>query len=235
MANDYFQFQRFRVSQQRCAMKVGTDATLLGAWATGGNRMLDIGTGTGIVALMMAQRYPDGYVTAIDIDAGAASQAEANVAASPFRDRVVVVCGDVKTYAGSYQSLFDSIVCNPPYFVDSLTCPDPQRTVARHATALTYADLMASACRLLTGEGTLSVIIPADSKSRLESEAALTGLSLTRECGVKTTPRKAPRRYLLAFARRFTGRIERSVEVLEESPGVRSSWYDGLTRDFYIR
>ena len=230
MANDYFQFRRFTVHQQRCAMKVGTDGTLLGAWACGGESMLDIGTGTGLVALMMAQRFPASRVLGIDIAPEAVEQARENAAASPFAERISIVEADAKTFDGS---LFDAIVCNPPYFVDSLECPDGQRTLARHASALTYRDLMAAARRLLTDNGELSLIIPFDCKQRLEQEAALAGFFKVRECAVKTTPRKLPRRYLLAF-RKHSHDVEVSEGVIEMQPGIRSPWYQELTKDFYL-
>ena len=261
MGRGYFQFRQFTVCHDRCAMKVGTDGTLLGAWARGGRRVLDVGTGTGLIALMMAQRYPAAEVLAIDIDAAAARQAAENVAASPFAQRIRVIQGDVRLnsqfsinfvdfcHDSAKQAslmalaapkvpnsqLFDSIVCNPPFFADSLQCPDRQRSLARHADTLTYADLMAIAQQLLTDDGELSVIVPFDSKSRLVSEAALAGLFLMRECAVSTTPEKAPRRYLMAFGRHSSDELERRAEVLELAPGLRSEWYSELTKDFYIK
>ena len=244
MSNNYFQFKRFVVRQERCAMKVGTDGTLLGAWARGGQRVLDIGTGTGLIALMMAQRCPDAQVTAVDIDADAVRQARENVAESSFAERITVVEGDINTLtipnSGNHISHlspliyhFDAIVCNPPYFNDSLTCPDEQRTTARHTTTLTYRELMAAVARLLSEDGEFSVVIPFDCKARLEAEAALAGLSKTRECSIRTTPRKAPRRFLLAF-RKHPVAVETTEGVLETEPGQRSDWYHALTNDFYL-
>ena len=155
MANSYFQFKQFRISQDRCAMKVGTDGTLLGAWAHGGKTILDIGTGTGVIALMMAQRFAEASVTAIDIDADACRQAEANVAASPFASRVRVRHIALQDFASSDASQqaddtprYASVVCNPPFFNDSLQSPDRQRTIARHTTTLSYRQLFLSAARL---------------------------------------------------------------------------------------
>lgn len=225
-------------------MKVGTDGTLLGAWARGGQRVLDIGTGTGLIALMMAQRCPDAQVTAVDIDADAVRQARENVAESSFAERITVVEGDINTLtipnSGNHISHlspliyhFDAIVCNPPYFNDSLTCPDEQRTTARHTTTLTYRELMAAVARLLSDDGEFSVVIPFGCKARLEAEAALAGLSKTRECSIRTTPRKAPRRFLLAF-RKHPVAVETTEGVLETEPGQRSDWYHALTNDFYL-
>ncbi len=248
MANDYFQFRQFTVRQDRCAMKVGTDGTLLGAWARGGRTVLDIGTGTGLIALMMAQRYPEARIVGIDIDARAVGQACENVAGSPFRN-IDILEADATTFSPVQPlrfaknpppstlhlppSVFDSIVSNPPYFVDSLESPDVQRTLARHAASLSYRDLMAAVKRLLADDGEFSVVIPFDSKPLLESEAALAGLFKVRECAVKTTPRKQPRRYLLAF-RKHHAELEQTEGVIETAPNERSAWYQELTKDFYL-
>lgn len=253
MAKDSFQFRQFTVSQQRCAMKVGTDGVLLGAWADAPSatsvlprisepsrspgdracRILDIGTGTGLIALMMAQRFPQAAVTAIDISSEAVLEARDNAAASPFTDRIRVLESDVNVFGISEP--FDAIVCNPPYFIDSLASPDDQRTLARHTASLTYAQLIAAAWRLLSDHGRLSLTIPADSRSRLEAEARLRGFFLTRLCAVKTTPRKAPKRYLMEFQKHTAAEVDTTEAVLETSPGERSPWYRRLTDAFYIR
>ena len=236
MANSYFQFKRFTVCQQHCAMKVGTDGTLLGAWAAAPQapgRILDIGTGTGLIALMMAQRFPEALVTAIDIDEMAVSQAAENVAASPFADRISVVAADVQTFRTAEK--FDSIVCNPPFFEDSLTCPDPQRTEARHTVTLGYRQLMESVFRLLKDDGLFSVIIPTDCRARLESEAHLRGFFISRVCSIQTTPRKAPKRYMIEMTKQPVNEVDTTNGVLELSPQIRSDWYHELTKEFYIK
>ena len=257
--NDCFQFRQFTVHQDKCAMKVGTDGTLLGCWVLGVGcwescghpptpntrtptpntqhptpRILDIGTGTGLIALIMAQRFPDAHVTGIDIDPSAVLQARDNADNSPFADRVSIIEADVRSYEVPSGERYDAIVVNPPYFVDSLTCPDRQRTLARHTSTLTYRDLMEAAARLLADDGELSIIIPFDCKPLLEAEAALAGFFKSRECAVRTTPRKPPRRYLLAFRRHAVEQVEQTSGVIEEQPGVRSDWYTNLTKDFYL-
>lgn len=212
------------------------------------SRILDIGTGTGLIALMLAQRYPDSLITAIDISPEAVLEARANVAASPFSARIQVLESDITTFTPSGSSgtpgkpgspasspLFTAIACNPPYFVDSLASPDAQRTLARHTASLTYAQLIASCWRLLSPDGRLSLIIPADCRSRLEAEARLRGFFLTRLCAVKTTPQKPPKRYLMEFRKQPTTEPDITEAVLETSPGERSPWYRRLTADFYIR
>lgn len=232
MANDYFQFKQFTVNQALCGMKVGTDGTLLGSWARGGTRVLDIGTGTGLIALMMAQRFAEAQVLAIDIDDGAVAQAVTNVVASQFVSRIDIRKADVRTLRT--DSLFDSIVSNPPFFCDALESPDDQRTVARHTRTLSYEELMLSARALLADDGELSVIVPFDYRQRMEAAAALAGLFKWRECAVKTTPRKPPRRYLLAYRKHSCIKPELTTEVIETAPGVRSPWYEALTKDFYL-
>ena len=223
MANDYFRFKQFTIWQSRCAMKVGTDGTLLGAWASGGRQVLDIGTGTGLIALMMAQRFPDAQVKGIDIDADAVGQARENVAQSLFSDRVTIDHCNLTVAEGCY----DCIVSNPPYFVQALSCPDDKRTMARHADTLTYTELMEGGWRLLSEDGVFSLIIPFDCKGRLESEAALMGFFKTRECAVRTTPTKTPRRFMLTFAKHPSA-------LQQEELVIGSENYKELTKDFYL-
>ena len=215
-------------------MKVGTDGTLLGAWANapeGKCRILDIGTGTGLIALMMAQRYPHAEITGIDIATNACLQANENVMISPFLDRINIENSNIIEFE---SEPFDAIVSNPPYFVNSLICPDVERTNARHSDSLSYRDLFKHACRLLSDEGIFSLVIPSDSMSLIESEAAVEGLFLSRKYFIKTTPKKNPKRILLEFLKHSPEKIEISEEVLETSPNVRSEWYRNLTNDFYL-
>lgn len=227
MSNNYFTFKRFTVRQERCAMKVGTDGCLLGAWARGGRRVLDVGTGTGVVALMMAQRFPDATVTALDIDADAVSQARQNVADSPFHAQISIHEADFLTFYDAEP--YEAIVSNPPFFVQSLPSPDEQRTLARHTTSLTYETLMKQSFRLLADNGELSIIIPSDCRSRMEEAAAFAGFQLSRVCAVKTTPAKLPRRFLLAFRKHLVTPPDQSELV------IGSSQFIQLLQDFYIK
>ena len=236
MSGNSFTFKQFTVRQERCAMKVGTDGTLLGAWATlerHDGRILDIGTGTGLMALMMAQRYPEARVTAIDIDAAAVEQASENVKASPFAARIAVCQADVKAFEA--QEPFDAIVCNPPYFDKALTCPNDQRTQARHTLTLTYRQLMAAAWRLMADEGLFSVIIPNDYFQQMESEAHLAGFFLTRVYGIRTVERKPIKRYLIELRKHPQKELVKKEVVVEDAPNVRSEWYRELTKEFYIK
>ena len=236
MGKDSFTFKQFVVRQERCAMKVGTDGTLLGAWAEmdrKDGRVLDIGTGTGLMALMMAQRYPEARVTAIDIDEMAVSQADENVKASPFADRIKVLQADVNTFETTEK--FDSIVCNPPFFNNALICPDNLRTQARHTTSLSYQQLMAAAWRLLNDEGVVSLIIPNDFFHQLENEVRLAGFFLTRVYGVRTIYGKPIKRYLMELRKNPHNELIKKDILIEDAPNVRSEWYRELTKDFYIK
>lgn len=217
-------------------MKVGTDGALLGAWAQGGRRILDIGTGTGVVALMMAQRFPDAMVDAVDVDVNAVGQASENFAQSPFADRLSVSCMPVQQLALNPQNKarYDAIVANPPYFNRSLISPDAARTTARHALSLSYEDLFLSVSSLLSQDGTFSVVIPFDCIQNMLDVAAKHGFFVTRRCDVRTTPKKMPKRHLLTFTRQPSSSVTIEDGVVESSPGVRSEWYQKLMADFYL-
>lgn len=244
-----FTFKQFEIQQDRCAMKVGTDGVLLGAWAEGGQRILDIGSGTGLISLMMAQRFPEAQVWGIDIDPDACMQARENVAASPFADRVGIACCALQNLSeehlvrGSVElmemkegegNLFDAIVSNPPFFVNGLKNPDTKRAMARHSDSLPFPVLMRGVKRWLSDEGVFSAIVPADVLESFVSEAYCSGLSLVRQCGVKTVERKQPKRYLVAFSKRRAGMMDKCTEIMTDSDGNRSEWYAKITEEFYL-
>ena len=236
-------------------MKVGTDGVLLGAWAEGGSRILDIGAGTGLISLMMAQRFPEARVVGIDIDADACQQARENVAASPFADRVVMECCALQELGVRSEELgvrslelgvrseelgvasgmlFDAIVSNPPFFVNSMKNPDSKRTLARHTDSLPFPVLMKGVKRWLSEDGVFSAIVPAEVVEQFVSEAYCSGLLLARKCGVKTVERKQPKRYLLAFRKRRLAALEEEIKTMTDSQGNRSSWYAKITEEFYL-
>lgn len=213
-------------------MKVGTDGLLLGAWAQGGKHVLDIGTGTGLIALMIAQRFPDAHVDAIDIDADAASQAEDNARRSPFADRVAVRCVSLQEYVAERE--YDSIVCNPPFFTQSLQSPDSKRTLARHSIALPFDDLFLHARRLMSEDGVLSIVVPSDALSQIETAAVMNNLFLVRRCLVRTTRKKPARRLLLSFSQKPSP-FHDEEGVIQEAVNEPSEWYRNLTCDFLLK
>jgi len=212
-------------------MKVGTDGVLLGAWSRGGKRLLDIGTGTGLIAMMMAQRFPEAEIVAIDIDEAACLQAKENVENSPFATRVRVMHTSLQQFDG--ENCFDCIVSNPPFFVNSLPNPDEKRSVARHTTTLSYEALFTEVKRLLTETGRFSAIIPAECQSDFVAEATFMNLSLTRVCAVKTVERKPVKRFMLEFQKTGVSSNEMQTVCLMQQ-GERSDWYQRLTADFYL-
>ena len=241
-----FQFQQFYVRHDRCAMKVGTDGVLLGALAIGGKKVLDIGTGTGLCALMLAQRYPDAIITAIDIDEDACSQAVENVAESPFNGRIEVVHTSLEDYAETADSQYDAIISNPPYFEEELACPDSQRDKARHTTSLPFSSLIECSKSLLADDGILTLILPATALSRIEAECAYASMFITRKIFICTTENKAPKRIVL-YLRKHPSPVESERQVLmvkEVQHSMfnvqcsmtqrRSPWYEALTETFYL-
>lgn len=161
MSNTWFRFRQFGIDQDRCAMKITTDACIQGAWTpipADAQRVLDIGTGTGLLALMAAQRSTNVMIDAIEIDNGAALQAAANFSASPWHDRLKVFHEDIRTFRPDYQ--YDLIVCNPPFFVGSLKSDSDGYNIARHATSLSRDELATSIVANLAPNGECAILLP---------------------------------------------------------------------------
>ena len=234
-----FTFKQFHITDDHTAMKVGTDGVLLGAWAKGGTRILDIGTGTGLIALMMAQRFPSAKIDAIEIDKDACKDALFNVSQSPFSDRINIINSSLQDYKPYNEmqkdGLYDAIVCNPPYFINSLKNPLQQRTTARHTDTLSHQELIYHSKRLLKPNGTLSVIIPYDNKDILEAEAIFNGLSILKITNIKTKSSKPAKRCLIEFGKDTTTVYKIEEQVLNDDNGVRTMWYQNLTQAFYIK
>ena len=222
-------------------MKVGTDGVLLGAWARVEHckHILDMGTGTGLVALMAAQRS-QAHVVAIDLDADAVAQASDNVVASPWADRIQVLEADARTLANSEfiihnsELLFDSLLCNPPFFENSLKCPDSARTMARHTDTLSFDELARSAARLLSPEGELSVVIPYDRAHDMTVSAACHGLFATRQTVVVPVEGGKPKRILMAFTREGAAHAIETL-CIQDAQRNYTPAYIRLVEDFYLK
>lgn len=234
MPNPFFAFKQFTIHHDRCAMKVGTDGVLLGAWVNLSNshRILDIGTGTGLIALMMAQRCNDSNITAIDIDTEAVSQANENIQASPWKDRVIAIQQDIRSFHPNKS--FDTIISNPPYFINSLKSSDTQRNTARHTDTLSAEDLIRKTADLLTEDGYFSIILPTEQIEELIQISERVGLYPSRRTHVITRPGLMPKRTLMEFCKRETP-FPTNQLVIELDRHVYSEEYIALTRDFYLK
>lgn len=230
-----FRFKQFAVSQSRAAMKVGTDGVLLGAWVRTGEsdlRILDIGTGTGVIALMMAQRVAAAHVTAVEIDPPSAADARDSVAASSWSGRVEVVEGDIADYAP--EEPFDLIVSNPPYFSDSLLPSDSGRAAARHTCSLTFDRLADAVVRMLAPEGRFALILPVDEAFGFRTTAISRGLFPQRLTEVWSTPRSGAIRLLAEYVRRPLPQPAGADRIVIDDGGFTAE-YRALTKDFYLK
>ena len=237
MSNSFFRFKRFCIHHDRCAMKVGTDGVLLGAWGcVDGKRILDIGTGTGIIALMAAQRNPEAQVLGIDIDEAAILQAQENIAESPFADRVSCALQDVTTF--SPETRFDAILCNPPFFTEDTLPDDTSRALARNSKNLPFSQLIKKVSSLLNDNGQFSVIIPSSHMQEFVSLCLAERLYMNRRCIVRTKSNKPPRRVLLTFSPNNFSSLILNVQYQElcliSDDGSRSQAYKELTEAFYL-
>ena len=232
-----FTFKQFHIDHSRCAMKVGTDGTLIGAWFSAdcdNCRILDVGTGTGLIAIMAAQRFSGAQVVGIDIDSDCIEQANENVAASPWSDRISIIHSPLQEFTSSEG--FDAIVSNPPYFVDSLLSPDEKRSTARHTNTLSFSDLTRDVIRLLKPNGAFSLILPPAEAEKFLS-AARGRLFLSRKCEVWSTPTSDVKRVMMELQTTPPQQLPQTERLIIEDKGPMgfSDEYKALTRDFYLR
>ena len=228
-----FRFKQFAVEQDDVAMKVGTDGVLLGAWADceGAKRILDIGTGTGVIALMMAQRNVEAKVQAVEIDETASKRARSNFDLSPWAERLEVECCAVQVFAPSEK--FDLIISNPPYFVDSLLPPDAKRSTARHTHDLSFEELDKAVCRLLAEDGRFALILPT---TEFDKYLAITQLYLCRRCDVHPTVGSPTKRVMAEFAKQKVDTVAlENITIEQERRGDYTEEYRTLTKDFYLK
>ena len=228
-----FKFKQFAVEQEDVAMKVGTDGVLLGAWADceGAENILDIGTGTGVIALQMAQRNPEAQICAVEIDEIAAKRARANFDISSWAERLQVEQTAVQEFEPSEK--YDLIVSNPPYFVDSLLPPDAKRSTARHTHDLTFEELDKAVARMLADRGRFALILPV---TEFEKYLAITQLHLVRRCDVCPVEGGAVKRIMGEFAKQKSTAIKHETIAIERGKrGDYTDDYRALTKDFYLK
>ena len=232
-----FRFKQFTVHHDRCAMKIGTDAILLGAWAAATEepkRILDIGTGSGIIALMLAQRFPAANVTAVEINSAACEQARGNFAAAPFCDRLTLKHCAVQDFRP--QDPYDLVVCNPPWFQKSFKPPDAARTMARHSDSLSLEELGTAASRLLSPDGVLNVILPLEQALTFTAIAIENDLHCQRMCEVRPTPTSMPKRRLLEFSSCAPKQDLCTQEIVVEVERHQySDAYSKLAKEFLLK
>ena len=238
MPNDYFQFQQFRIDQSDCAQKVSTDACLLGAAAdlTGATRVLDIGTGTGLLALLVAQRAPQAIIEAIEIDPAAAAQAARNVAASPWASRIRVRPLSLAAYAAALPPAFSHLICNPPFFRRSLAPPNAARATARHAgeASLTFEEIAAFAAAFLEPAGTLTVLLPPPEMAHFARAARAAGLLSQAQLMVRHRPGGRITRVIGQFGRGAAASEREPSLTIQDVDGTYSADFRALLAGFYL-
>ena len=237
MGNNFFRFKQFTVRQEAAAMKVCVDSVLLGSWADVGNadRILDVGTGTGLLALMSAQRNPDAVIDAVEIDESACRQALLNVAESPWSERINVISDDFRNYADNCSSRYDLIISNPPFFTASLKPIDEKRGMARHNDSLPHRDLAACSARLLTPCGLLTVTLPPIEAGLLINDAASYGLYVKRILHVQSLPSKPVYRMFVEFSKTAGDGDEQFLCIEKADRTDYTDEYKSLTREFYLK
>jgi tRNA1Val (adenine37-N6)-methyltransferase len=233
-----FKFKQFSIDQDRCAMKIGTDGVLLGAWAPTENNpfsVLDIGTGTGIIALMLSQRSYAQQIDALEIDENAYEQAVDNFENSPWSDRLFCFHAGLDEFVEEPEDEYDLIVSNPPFYTDDYKSENEQRDLARFADAMPFEDLVEAADLLLSENGILAIIIPYKEEDHfiaLAKEYELYPIKITR---VKGTPTTEIKRSLLAFSRNETATVLTNELIIETARHVYTPEYIELTKDFYLK
>jgi tRNA1Val (adenine37-N6)-methyltransferase len=235
MSEHLFQFKKFSVRQNQCAMKVGTDAVLLGAWTQPGlaKAILDIGTGTGILSLMLAQRS-QATITAIDIDQGAFLQAKENFEASAWSDRIHLDRISVQDYAHFTSKKFDLIITNPPYFNSESKPVNESRSIARHNDPLPFSDLISSVLKLLEPEGKLYIILPNIEGLLFLNLAQQNGLFCHSLLRIRTKQGRPEKRWLMKFGRSIQP-IDDQLMVLQKDEHHYTDEYVAMTKAYYLK
>jgi tRNA1Val (adenine37-N6)-methyltransferase len=234
MSEDIFHFRYFTVHQDKCAMKVGTDAVLLGSWVDPGDarRILDVGTGTGLLALMLAQKS-DAMIEGVDIDQGAYLQARENFLLSPWYFQLTPVHASFQEFAVQATPGYDLIVSNPPYFQHASKPSGEARTAARHTDMLAYGELIDGVRKLLHPNGRFCVILPFKEGMDFLDLAQQRGLFCQRLARIKTKPGKPEKRVMIEFGYRFGVMTEEEIVIQEENNRF-SDQYIRMTDEYFL-
>lgn len=229
-----FRFKQFEINDEKSAMKIGTDGVLLGAWAIGNytpQHIIDAGCGTGLVSLMLAQRFANARITGIEIDPDSADEARANTAHSPWHDRIEIVTGDLLEYIPATP--VDAIVSNPPFFTQPLVSPDGRRALARHGDTLTPDTLITYAARTLRHGGRLAMIVPDELTDNLIYRMQLNRLDVCRVTHVSPTVTSMPVRVLAEAVAGLATSFSETTLPIRDKHGYTPA-YKRLTGDFYL-
>ncbi len=236
MSSTTFAFKQFVIKQDKCAMKVGTDAVLLGSWVipNGAPNILDIGTGTGVIALMLAQKS-SADIFAIDMDEMAVAQAKINVEESSFKNKISVSHQTFQEFVKNNSFKFDLIVTNPPYFVDSLKNPDSNRSNARHNHVLPFSDLIEGVKIILGSKGKFCLILPKKEAETFRELAEVKGLHLSKLLRIRTRlDKEEEKRHLMQFEFHPSEFSESTMVIEAGGPEKYSDEYKNLTKDYHI-
>ena len=237
MPNTWFHFKQFTIQQQHAAMKVGTDGVLLGAWTSvpgPGSRILDVGTGTGLIALMIAQRTKNVAVDALEIDPSSARQATENFQNSPWKERIHCIQSSFQEYSSRCKSRYDLIICNPPFFSGSAKTPSIERNLARHDDSLSLEDILRGSVILMKKTTNISLILPVEKEARtldLITEYKLYCNRLTR---VIPAPGKSAKRVLMEFSYMPGKSLEDDLTIETGIRYMYSDQFNDLVDEFYL-
>lgn len=233
--NNYFQFKQFRIDQDDCAMKVSTDACLFGAWAPVMKfvtTVLDIGAGTGLLSLMLAQKNKNICIDAIELNLKASQQANINFTASPWSNRLKVIHTDVKDFVKEHK--YEMIICNPPFFQNSLLGPDNNRNIARHTSQLEYSDIIKAMEMYLTGNGYAAILLPAAEHKVWQKLLMISGWYVNMEVRVRPLPHKPVNRIMSICSKQDIPNDIREVCIYSEQ-GKYSDEFIALLKPFYLQ
>ena len=236
MPNSYFQFKQFTIQQDHCAMKVCTDACILGAWfaekAPAWSRVLDIGSGTGLLMLMLAQKHK-GEISGIELDLEAFRQLQDNIGQSPWARMLRVFPGDARSF--SFQGKFDFIITNPPFYEGDLPAASEAANLARHSKELTLSELLEIIDSNLSPEGVFGVLLPYHRSAWFEEQArSVHGFSLREKLLVRQTPRHDFFRSVLCFSRRREGFVPTTELTIQDNKGAYTEDFTELMQDYYL-
>lgn len=235
--NKPFQFKQFTVNQDQCAMKIGTDGVLLGAWTSVDHNpfnVLDIGAGTGILSLMIAQRSNAEQIEAIEIDDDAFEQCAENFENSPWNDRLFCFHASLIEYIEAVDEKFDLIICNPPFYSEDYKTEDKARNLARFSDAMPMEHIILAVYNLLSENGMFSIVIPHKMENTFIEEASLIGLSPNRILRVKGNPNSETKRSLIEFSYSETA-TKISELIIETERHQYTEDYINLTKGFYLK